>query len=95
MWIGVGGKSRQPLSFNFMPIETKPMAADGEASDQGIHIAAEQLPAGISEGDCLRCTGMDESGCTFTLEKGEGAKESWESDLRKEMSPTAPQEGAE
>jgi hypothetical protein len=67
-------------------------AAMGEgAADQAepIHIQADMLPPGIAEGDMLKCTGMDENGCSFELVKGqaEPAKESWEEGFRKEFSP--------
>ena len=67
----------------------------GESQDT-IHIQSDMLPPGIKEGDCLHCTGMDENGCQFELEKGEGPKtgESWEDSFRKEMSATKPTEEA-
>ena len=71
----------------------------GDGAGEPVHIAADQLPPGIKEGDCLRCTGMDESGCTFEIEAGEGGEKKeegtpWEEDFRASMSPKAPQEGA-
>ena len=61
-----------------------------------IHIASDMLPPGIKEGDCLHCTAMDENGCSFELEKGEGPDtgESWEDSFRKEMSASAPTQEA-
>ena len=89
-----------------MPYEDQsgpPPAAEGLDSSGGdaveketIHIQSDMLPQGIKEGDCLHCTGMDENGCQFELEKGEGPEtgESWEDSFRKEMSAMSPQEGA-
>jgi hypothetical protein len=80
-------------------------AGGGEAGGEGaagqsepIHIAADMLPQGIAEGDMLKCTGMDENGCSFELVKGEGQTgedgTSWEDDFRNEMSPRQPQQEA-
>ena len=78
---------------------TAPAAAAGDddpGKDDTIHIQADMLPPGVKVGDCLHCTGMDENGCQFELEKGEGPAtgESWEDGFRKEMSAMAPKEEA-
>lgn len=72
------------------------VAADDSAIEGGsIQIPSEYLPPNIKEGDSLRCTTMDESGCSFVLETGETAEEpEWEDDFRKEMSPREPQQEA-
>ena len=64
------------------------MAGDDAGQKETIHIQSDMLPQGIKEGDCLHCTGMDENGCQFELEKGEGPNngESWEDGFRKDMS---------
>lgn len=70
---------------------------EGEAGeDKTIHIASDMLPPGIKEGDCLHCTGMDDNGCQFELEKGEGPAtgESWEDGFRRDMSASNPTEEA-
>ena len=70
---------------------------DGAAGQkETIHIQSDMLPQGIAEGDCLHCTGMDENGAQFELEKGEGPNtgESWEDSFRKEMSASAPTQEA-
>ena len=61
-----------------------------------IHIQADMLPPGIKEGDMLKCTGMDDNGCSFELVKGamEEQGESWEDGFRKDMSARAPREEA-
>lgn len=67
-----------------------PMAGGGgESGEMGeTHISSDQLPADIKEGDMLVCTGMDESGCTFKLEKGKGGGGmSWEDEARETLSP--------
>lgn len=64
-----------------------------EGADETIHIPADVLPPGIKEGDCLRCTGMDENGCMFTKESADEGTP-WESDFRREMSPREPQQEA-
>lgn len=70
------------------------MPAGGDAGEQAgeIRIPSDLLPPGIKEGDVLRCTSMDENGCSFehepAMEQSEG--ESWEADFRKEMSPQTP-----
>jgi len=50
----------------------------------------------MAEGDMLKCTGMDENGCSFDLVKGEAENsgDDWESAFRKEMSPQQPREEA-
>jgi hypothetical protein len=70
-------------------------SAGGEGAtgqSETIHIASDMLPPGIKEGDCLHCTGMDENGCQFELEKGEGPNtgESWEEGFRRDMSAQNP-----
>ena len=74
------------------------MAGGENAASQTvpIHIAADMLPPGIKEGDMLKCTGMDEAGCSFELVRGGGEPEgeSWEADFRKSMSARQPQEEA-
>jgi len=73
-----------------------PPEKEGMEQNEPIHIQADMLPPGIKEGDCLHCTGMDENGCSFELEKGEGPAtgESWEDGFRKEMSARSPREEA-
>jgi hypothetical protein len=76
-----------------------PMGGEGDESGgmDEIHIAADQLPQGIKEGDMLVCTSMDEAGCSFRLEKsagGKGGGMSWEDEARQAMSPRNKEEGA-
>ena len=73
-----------------------PMDKGGSGEMEPIHIQADMLPPGIAEGDMLKCTGMDENGCSFELVKGEAkpADESWEDGFRKEMSSRMPSEEA-
>ena len=67
-----------------------------EPKGEAIHIGSDMLPPGIKEGDCLHCVGMDENGCQFELEKGEGPDtgESWEDGFRRDMSAAKPSEEA-
>ena len=68
----------------------------GAPEEQSVNIPKETLPAGISEGDTLVCTGMDDTGYTFKHQKGKSDQgESWEDETRKAMSPRSPMEGAE
>ena len=71
---------------------TGDMAAGKEGE---IHIPSDVLPPGIKEGDILRCTAMDENGCTFEHEPAEeDMGPSWEQDLRSSMSPQKPEQEA-
>lgn len=82
-----------------MPYDSEPTGSDttdmpAPEGEGEVHIPKENLPEGISEGDTLVCTGMDETGCSFKLQKGGEGKESWEDEALKSLSPRAPQEGA-
>jgi len=90
------------------PTEAPPEYGSDMGSESDIHIPSANLPKGIKEGDMLRCTGMDSSGCTFALESAEGEEQgegdgssdnppdkSWESDFRDSMSPRNPDETAQ
>ena len=67
-------------------------AAAGQAGE--IHIPSDLLPPGIKEGDTLRCTAMDENGCTFEHEPAKEMGPSWEEDFRSSMSPQKPEQEA-
>lgn len=80
------------MAYDMQKPGEEPGAMAGETAAESIHIPKESLPDSIKEGDCLRCTGMDDSGCTFALEKGDSMEGDggWESELRKQMSPREP-----
>ena len=59
-----------------------------------IHIPSDLLPPGIKEGDVLRCTAMDENGCTFEHEPAKEMGPSWDEDFRSSMSPQKPEQEA-
>ena len=71
-------------------------AGDMAAGKEGeIHIPSDVLPPGIKEGDILRCTAMDENGCTFEHEPAEeDMGPAWEDDFRSSMSPQKPEQEA-
>lgn len=71
--------------------------ADQGADDKSIHIPADALPPGIKQGDTLKCVAADEGGFTFELTSSTAQDDSasWEADLKHEMSPQTPQEGAQ
>jgi len=70
-------------------------SVESEAKPTEVHIPSDVLPPGIKEGDMLRCTAMDENGCTFEHEPAAAEEgESWEQDFRKEMSPQTSQSEA-